>query len=375
RGANGVILITTKEGKEGPANISVRIENSVSTPTSNVELADPVTYMKMANEAILTRDPLGFLPFSQSKIERTVPGSGSLEYPSTDWRKELIQEYTMNQRVNLSVSGGGQVARYFVSGALNQDNGVLKVDRRSNFNNNIDLKTYSLRSNVNVNLSPTTEFIVRLNGSFDDYSGPIDGGNKVYRDIMRTNPALFAPYYPSEGEYNWVKHTMFGNFGTGGYLNPYADMVKGYREYSRSMMLAQLELKQNLSFLTEGLSLRGMANTTRNSYFSVRRQYNPFYYQFMGLGPSGEPNYYLINENQGTEYLDYAEGDKTVSSIFYMEAALSYNRTFSDKHAFSGMLVNILRNQLNGNAGDLQLSLPFRNLGVSGRFTYAYDSR
>lgn len=375
RGANGVILITTKEGKEGPANISVRMENSLSTPTSNVELADPITYMNMANEAILTRDPLGFLPFSQQKIERTVPGSGSLEYPSTDWRKALIQDYTMNQRVNLSVSGGGQIARYFISGALNQDNGVLKVDNRSNFNNNIDLKTYSLRSNVNVNLSPTTEFIVRLNGSFDDYSGPIDGGTKIYQDIMRTNPALFAPYYPAEGDYSWVNHTMFGNFGTGGYLNPYADMVKGYREYSRSMMLAQLELKQNLSFLTEGLSFRGMANTTRNSYFSVRRQYNPFYYQYMRVGPSGESDYYLINENQGTEYLDYAEGDKTVSSIFYMEAALSYNRTFNDKHALSGMLVNILRNQLNGNAGSLQLSLPFRNLGVSGRFTYAYDSR
>ncbi|WP_244518963.1 TonB-dependent receptor [Parapedobacter composti] len=377
RGANGVILITTKEGKEGPANISLRVENSVSTPTRNVELADPVTYMKMANEAILTRDPLGFLPFSQRKIERTAAGGNPLEYPATDWRQALLKDYTMNQRVNLSVNGGGKVARYFVSGALNQDNGVLKVDRRSNFNNNIDLKTYSLRSNVNINLSKTTELIVRLSGSFDDYTGPIDGGTKVYRDIMRTSPVLFAPYYPAEGEYSWVKHIMFGNFGTGGYLNPYADMVKGYREYSRSMTLAQLELKQNLSFLTEGLAFRALANTTRNAYFSVGRQYNPFYYEFRGESPlsPGTYTYYLINENQGTEYLDYNEGEKTVSSVFYMEAALSYNRTFNDKHALSGMLVNIMRNQLNGNAGDLQLSLPFRNLGVSGRFTYAYDSR
>ena len=376
RGANGVILITTKEGKEGKANVSLRLENSVSMPTKNVELVDPVTYMKMANEAVLTRDPLGFLPYSQEKIEKTILGSGSLEYPATDWRKELLKDYTMNQRLNLSVSGGGNVARYYVSGALNQDNGILKVDRRSNFNNNIDLKTYSLRSNVNINLSKTTQFMVRLSGSFDDYVGPINGGTRVYRDIMRTNPTLFAPYYPAEGEYKHLKHTMFGNYGTGTYLNPYADMVRGYKEYSRSMVLAQLELEQNLSFLTEGLTFRTLANTTRNSYFSVQRQYNPFYYQLMGPNIDGSGfNYTLLNEELGTEYLDYAEGDKTVSSVFYMESALNYNRTFNDKHNLSAMLVYIMRNRLDGNAGSLQLSLPFRNLGLSGRTTYSFDNR
>lgn len=376
RGANGVILITTKEGSKGKASISLRVENSISMPTQNVELADPITYMEMANEAVLTRDPVGLLPYSREKIENTVPGSGSLEYPATDWRDELLKDYTMNQRVNLSVSGGGDVARYFVSGALTQDNGILKVDDRNNFNNNVDLKTYSLRSNVNIDLTKTTEFVVRLNGTFDDYIGPIDGGEKVYRDIMRTNPTLFAPYYPAEGEFAHVNHPMFGNYGVGTYLNPYADMVKGYREYSRSMMLAQLELNQDLSFITEGLSFRGLANTTRRSYFSISRQYRPFYYQLLGRNPdTGFFDYFLLNEDDGTEYLDYNEGSKTVSSVFYMESALNYNRTFGDKHNLSGMLVFIMRNRLNGSAGSLQLSLPFRNIGLSGRFTYGYDNR
>lgn len=376
RGANGVILVVTKQGTEGRAKLNFRLENSISTPTSNVKLADPVTYMQLANEAVLTRDPRGATLYPIGKIERTMAGDDPFLYPAVDWRKELIKDYTMNQRANLSVSGGGSIAQYFVSGAFNQDNGILKVPKVSSFNNNISLKTYSLRANVNMHLTKTTEFIVRMNGSFDDYTGPIDGGQTVYRNIMRTSPSLFAPYYPAGTEQSYLKHILFGNAGTGNYLNPYADLVKGYRDYSRSMMLAQLELKQNLSFITEGLTFRSLANTTRNSYFDVTRQYSPFFYQMGGINPfTNEYALDIINENGGTEYLDYREGTKTLSTLFYMENAFNYNRTFHDKHALSGLMVFILRNQIRGNSGSLQQSLPFRNVGVSGRGTYAYDSR
>src|SRR3546814_16843138 len=102
----------------------------------------------------------------------------------------------MNQRANFSVSGGGKVARYYLAGTFNQDNGVLKVDGRNNFNNNISLKSYLLRSNVNVNVTKTTEVGVRLYGSFDDYTGPIDGGKGLYEQVMRSNPVMFPAYYP-----------------------------------------------------------------------------------------------------------------------------------------------------------------------------------
>ncbi|SEN86311.1 TonB-linked outer membrane protein, SusC/RagA family [bacterium A37T11] len=375
RGANGVILVTTKEGKEGKASISLRLENSVSTATKNVELADPIRYMNLNNEAVLTRDPLGALPYSDNKIDQTISGADPYLYPKTDWLEALIKDYAVNQRVNLNVSGGGVVARYFVSGALNQDNGILKVPKASNFNNNIDLKSYSLRSNININLSNTTELSIRLHGSFDDYSGPINGGTKVYHDIVRTNPVLFAPYFPVQENTRFVKHILFGNYGEGNYLNPYADLVKGYKEYSRSNILAQFEFKQNLNMVTDGLSFRALFNTSRNSYFDIQRNYSPFYYSVNGLNEDGEYNLSLLNEEKGTEYLNYSEGQKTVQSITYMESAVNYNHTFQKKHTFSGLLVGILRNRLTGNAGDLQQSLPYRNLGLSGRFTYAYDSR
>ncbi len=376
RGANGVISVTTKQGREGAAKIALRVEGSMSMPTTDVELADPVTYMKLNNEAVLTRDPLGRLLYTDDKIENTIPGSGSIIYPATDWRKELMRDYTFNQRVNMNVSGGGKVARYFVAGAFNQDNGVLKVDNRNNFNSNINLKTYSLRSNVNVNVFPTTEMIIRLSGLFDDYTGPIYSGGGFYTRVMRANPVLFPAYYPKDEDHQFVEHIMFGNYDLGNYLNPYADLVRGYREYSRANINAQMELKQDLKFITQGLRARARFNTQRNSFFDVRRQYNPFYYQ-LGSYNTRENTYQIgiINENTGTEYLNYNEGEKIVNSSVYIETALDYSRLFNAKHSVSGMLIYIMRNELTGNAGSLINSLPYRNLGLSGRATYGYDNR
>jgi TonB-linked SusC/RagA family outer membrane protein len=375
RGANGVILVTTKQGETGKAKISVRLENSLSAPTKNVELADPVTYMKQHNEAVLTRDPLGTLPYLEEKIANTGTGGNPLIYPANDWRKMLFKDYTMNQRVNLNVGGGGTVARYYVAGSYNKDNGILKVDNRNNFNNNIDLKNYSLRANVNINVTKTTELIVRLSGNFDDYTGPVDGGAGMYQKIMHSNPVLFPAYYPVDDQHQYVHHIMFGNYGEKGeYLNPYADMVRGYKDQSRSQMLAQFELKQDLGALLKGLSVRSMVNTNRTSNFDVSRFYSPFWYKVSSYDRLTDAYTIAQMNDNGTEYLGYNEGTKTLNSTFYMESMLNYNREIQ-KHGFSGLLVFITRQSLVANAGDLQQSLPFRNVGLSGRATYAYDNK
>jgi TonB-linked SusC/RagA family outer membrane protein len=382
RGANGVILVTTKQGVEGKVKISLRIENSMSMPTQNIELADPVTYMRMHNEAVLTRDPLGRTLYSDTKINNTISGVNPLVFPTTDWKEALLNDYTMNQRANVSITGGGKVARYYVSGSFNNDNGILKVPKQNNFNNNINLKSYSLRANVNMELTNSTSMAVRLAGTFDDYTGPINGGTQVYRDIMRTNPVLFPAYYPVDADHKYTNHILFGNYDENGrYLNPYADMVKGYKNYSKSNMSAQLELRQNLNFITEGLFLRGMMNTSRYAYFDVIRQYKPFYYHASTYDK--ETNTYrlsLLNEEgtyQGSEVLDYYPGTKDITSELYIEGSINYNRTFNEKHGVSGLLVLMLRDKLNANPqnSDLQASLPYRNVGISGRFTYAYVNR
>src|SRR5690606_17023134 len=98
-----------------------------------------------------------------------------LVYPSVDWMDMLFKDYSINQRANLNISGGGTVARYYIAGSVSQDEGIFKEDKRNNFNNNIDLKKYLIRSNININLTSTTESIIRVHGTFEDYTGPTSG--------------------------------------------------------------------------------------------------------------------------------------------------------------------------------------------------------
>ncbi|MCL3779554.1 TonB-dependent receptor [Prolixibacteraceae bacterium JC049] len=375
RGANGVILVTTKEGKRGKAQFSIRYENSISTPTQEIELADPITYMKLHNEAYLTRDPLAQVPYTNEKIDKTVPGSNSLIFPSTDWREIMTKNSQRSNRLNLNVRGGGKVARYYVAASYNRDNGILDVDHNSDFNSNIKFQNYSLRSNINIDLTSTTEMIVRLSGSFNEYNGPIGGGSHIYGLIMQSNPVLFPAQYPKVGNLEYLGHTCFGNAGDGNYLNPYAELVRGYQESGNSRLGAQLEFKQDFNFLLKGLKGRFLINTTRGSSHKVSRTLKPYFYGLTSY------DYYantyeveILNPDKGSEYLTYEPGDKNISSATYIEAALNYQRNFN-KHGVSALLVGQLRHKAQPNAKTIQESLPYRNIGLSGRLTYNYDNK
>jgi len=375
RGANGVIFVTTKRGQEGPAKIFARIETSISQPTDIVELADPVTYMKAYNEAISTRDPLGELKYSYDKIEQTAkPNANRLIYPANDWYNMLFKDSATSYRANVSARGGGNVARYYVAGAFTQDTGILNVDSRNSFNNNIDQKTYTLRSNVDINITKTTKLAVRLTGNFTDYTGPLNGGSDVYKQVVHSDPVLFPAYYPADEDHIGIQHIMFGNYDDGSYINPYANLVKGYKDYQRSQMIAAVELNQDLSFITKGLSFMTLFNLTRLSTYSVTRQFNPYWYALDNYDSyTGEYHVIRLNET-GTDYLTYSEGDKGITNTMYSESRLNYVRDFG-RNSVTGLLVLTARESLTANAGSLQLSLPSRNAGLSGRFTYGWDKK
>mgnify|MGYP003322520281 FL=1 len=187
RGANGVIMVTTKEGKQGKVKLNVRYEKAYTSATKRVSIADPITYMRLHNEALATRDPLGGRIYSLEKILISQdPNRNQMAYPTINWFDELLEDYTLNSRFNFNVSGGGKIARYYLAATVNTDNGNLKIEPQNNFNNNINFNRISLRSNININLTPTTEVAVRFNGNFDDYNGPLNGGEEIYKQAMQT---------------------------------------------------------------------------------------------------------------------------------------------------------------------------------------------
>ena len=375
RGANGVVLVTTKEGKEGPAQIDIRLENSFSVASREVEMADPVTYMKMYNEAIVTRNPLSPRLFSDEKIANTGKGLNPYVYPAIDWYDELFKKTVINQRATVSLRGGGKTARYYVSAALNRDNGALKVDKKNNYNNNIDIKNIQLRTNVNLNLTKTTQFDIRVNANFRDYNGPIDGGDAMYHKVRISSPVMFPKSFAPDDSNVLTKHVLFGNAGQGNYLNPYADMIRGYKEAHTTDLSAALQLSQKLDFITKGLDIRVLANFTRYSGFSLQREVSPFFYS-IGYYDKATDRYTLnqLNPESGREDLNYWSDAPQANSTYYFEGAINYARQFG-KHEVGGLLVGIMREYATANAGSVQESLPARNIGLSGRATYAYDSR
>ncbi|MFC0514778.1 TonB-dependent receptor [Mucilaginibacter angelicae] len=395
RGGNGVILVKTKEGKAGKAQINARMEASSSQSVKNIQLADPITYMKLFNEATQTRYPLNPLPYTPNQILNTqatidhAPGSNPYVYPAVNWLDLLFKKRTATQRGDISVQGGGGVARYYVAGSFSNDAGILRTDIRNNNNNNVNFKNYQLRSNVNINVTSKTELIVRLSGTFNEYNGPRTNdaslSTDLYNLVMHTSPVDFPAYYPADSANLDTKHILFGNVRAAGggpgstqYINPYASLLSGHQNFSESRMLAQLELNQSLDFLTQGLNFHSIFSTNRYARFQSQMYYNPFYYTYSNYNrQSNQYTLQWINNQPGQaqEYLTYAPGASTLNTFFYLQGVLDYSRTFGKNHNVSASLIGTEQQTTNANAGSLFDSLPFRNQTVAGRATYSYKSR
>ncbi len=375
RGANGVILVTTKTGKKGKANISVRIENSITSPTITNQFLNGVDYMELYNKALRTRDPEALLYYSKDKIEGTRNGLNPQIYPNVDWYSELFKSTVQNQKANMSVSGGGEVAQYYLSVSYTDEKGLLKVDKMNNFNNNIDIKRYNLRANIDVNLTKSTKAMVKFYSLIDRYNGPQNDAGNIFSMVMQANPVNFPKYYDKDESTQFVNHVLFGNKGNGGYPNPYAEMVRGYKDRFSSTTTAQFQLEQDLSMITKGLKLRGMASLNSYSLSEVARGFTPFYYGLKEVDGETGVIHSVEQISEGTEYLTTGTSYKTANNSFYFEGVAQYNRVFGDKHDIGGLLVGYARELLTDASSDVYSSLPFRNMGISGRTTYAYDER
>ncbi|MGQ8338713.1 TonB-dependent receptor [Sunxiuqinia sp. A32] len=379
RGANGIIIVETKSGREGPAKINVRLETHVATPTEMNELLDGVDYMRLYNDARISRNPLLGTYYSEQKIQSTADGLNPMIYPNIDWYDELFEKTTINKKANFNVSGGGQVATYYVSGSLENENGLLKVDKKNNFNNNISINRVQLRNNVVFKITPTTRLDTRLQGRFERYNGPHTAAGDIFRMVMYSNPVDFPAVYEPDEKHEYADHILFGSTFVRGILkpNPYAEMVRGYEDRNESSITAMATLSQDLDFITEGLKLQAKASVNTWSKYSSRRTYYPFYYDLENYNQiTEEYTLFALNPTGGQAFLGNVVPGRDASAHYYYEGRLNWNREFGS-HSIGLMTVGMFEEYLltAGNSTSIYETLPERNMGNSGRLTYDYDTR
>lgn len=261
RGANGVMLVTTKSGSNmEKARVNFRLTQSFVGPTRTVKIADGIDYMNMYNEAQLSRNPYtstSDLRFSAEKIQATKDGINPILFPNVDWMDFMFKKMSLSQSANLNITGGTKRVDYFMSATVNNDGGMLKKDDKNNFDNNIRNLRYSFQANVNFNVTSTTKVGVRMNAQLLDYKGPAEETGTLYSRIFEVPGVYFAPTIPSGKKED---HILFGNAaggpisdgGGGRFYQPYAEMVKGFRDKNESTFTASFNFSQKFDFITPG---------------------------------------------------------------------------------------------------------------------------
>lgn len=205
RGANGVMIVKTKSGRESDkAIVNIRLENAYSTHTKTPKFVDGVRYMEMYNEAVLTRGT-GEVLYSDNKIAGTRAGLDPLIYPNVNWYDELFRSGAMNQNINVTIRGGSKKLDYFSSVSVNHDSGVLRNTDDFSYKNNLNIMRYVFQNNFNLNLSKSSKLSLNLNVQLRDYSGPTSNTSDLFGMVMESNPVDFPVRFPDDPNVDYIR--------------------------------------------------------------------------------------------------------------------------------------------------------------------------
>lgn len=371
RGANGVMLITTKTGKENEkTRINVTVENSFNKPMNFPDFVDGATWMEMYNEAQLTRSPNSSAKYSQMDINNTRNHVNNIIYPDVNWKDIIFKSMNMNQRANVNISGGGSKASYYMSLQANHDTGLLNTEKVYSYNNNINNIGYNFQNNISYKVTSTTKVDLHMNAQIRNKKGPNYNTSDLFALMRSSNPISFPVTFPAqEGD----EHIRFGNAiwsGSNLRTNPYAYMLSSFKEANENTLNTSLKVTQKLDFITKGLSVQAMVNWKNWSSSSFSRTIEPYYYGVKsGSFNKENPTDYEMERlgTSGTDYLKTSGIGKSSDQTFYLDARVNYDRQFGQNH-LTGMLMYMQREYRND-------VLPQRNQGFSGRFTYDYGQR
>lgn len=381
-GANGVVLITTKRGRAQKTIISFNAQYSIATPTRMPELMNSWDYLSMWNEASWNDagNPnwdtymQNGAPYSAEALAKYRDGVDPDLYPNSIWT-DLLSNNTQNQRYTINLRGGSEKTKFFVSGAYYKENGMFKSNPLDDYNANIGLERYNLRSNVDMDITPTTKLSVDMSGQYRTQNNPGNTSDQIFKHIILF-PTHLVPFMWSDGSAAVCETDADGRYNPYNLLN-----FSGYSKKWSVAMQTKATLRQKLDFITKGLSVQGSISFDADFSSTLKRSMGPDKYKVTGRDENGRLNKVVSAEGSplGEASVSASSGTKKL----YIEAQLNYERTFGKKHAVTGTFVyNQKETQYQGSrkstgaeeVGGLKL-LPYRKQNIVMRGTYAYDNR
>ena len=375
RGANGVMIVTTKSGAalDKPI-INFRVEGSMSEPTSIPKFVDGVTFMQLYNEAVYNQ-PSGKEPYTQERIEGTRLGLNPYVFPNVDWYNEMFKDRSFSEMFNFNIRGGGKKVDYFSSVSISHESGMLKSRSKDffSFDNNISRMRYSFQNNINAKLSKYSRLSLKLNVMLVDKRGPQQSTSSLFTSVMDTNPVDAPIMFPDDGETNYIKWGAPQKST----INPLASMVNGYSDTFQSTVIASLNFDQDLSMIVRGLKFKAMASLKNftNSVQTRSANWNVYSMNNWIHNEDGTYDFDLTRENPEQNTDLKTSSSNSGNRRIYLQAMLEYNRIFG-KHDVGGLLIYNQDEYVDNNPGsDLLKALPTRRQGIAARASYAYDGK
>lgn len=364
KGANGVILITTKHGKAGKVNISAKVETSYNNRTITPQFVDGNTYAALANEARVTRN-MGVL-YQPEEMEILRLGLDPDLYPNVDWMGALLKDGAWSYRADVNLSGGGSTTRYFASASYVEDEGMYKTDEtlRNDYNTNANYRRWNYRLNVDMDITKTTLLKIGISGSLAKRNSPGLGDNDVWGELFGYN-AISTPILYSNGRVPAL--------GSGNKTNPWVSATQtGYNENWDNNIQTNVTLEQDLNFITEGLNFVGRFGYDTNNSNWINRHRWPDQWKALSRNPDGELVWDHVASASDMHQSSGATGDRRE----FLDMMLSWNRSFTDHNTSITMKYTQDTFKRTVNLGDdLKNGVARRNQGLAGRFTYNWKYR
>lgn len=388
KGANGVIIVVTKNGQEGKPKMDLSYSSGFSNPINMARHVDAYTTMSTMNVAMMNDQNFTGLTSEATLQEYKNPSTrlNSLRYPDVDWLRELTDPFSLTQNANFNIQGGTRFVKYFASVGYVHEGSLFKSFNDGKVDSSYSYDRVNFRTNLDFNVTRSTVVSFKLGGNMGIKNKPVptDGDEGMWKYIFGSSSAKYPMYYPDwvleevpDLDYpdaSGVRLMSEADQTTG---NPYYQLMKGsFIQLSDTKIFSDIIARQNLDFITKGLSVQAKVSlSTYYKYSTLTTQYNRPSWKLnfdrigTGLNPwdrTGTDGFYYVepplyttaeNSLQGGYYLD-----------LYYDASVNYARTFG-KHGVTGMFL------FNRQEQDKGADFPYYNEALVGRATYDYGHK